>query len=70
MVNNTLGRIWNEAVMSTFKILSLNLSEGTEETTTNSLGAPCVQSVCGLKLEPGMSVTQSKRFAIGSTQEA
>ena len=37
-VMSKLGRTWQEEVMSKFKILSLNLSEGNEETATKSLG--------------------------------
>jgi hypothetical protein len=38
MLYNKLGRAWQEEAMSKFKILSLHLSEGTEETATKSLG--------------------------------
>jgi len=38
MVSNKFGRAWQEEIMSKFKILSLLFSEGTEETTTKSLG--------------------------------
>jgi hypothetical protein len=60
MVNNKLGRAWQKKVMSKFKMLSLHLSEGTEETTTKSLGE--FSRYLGLNLNVP-SVAQDRHFA-------
>jgi hypothetical protein len=58
-MNNELEWIWNETVVTKFKVLSRDLSEGTEKNHKPRSG----KQVSGSRLEPGTSRIRSSRSA-------